>query len=663
MAVKHRKAGGKAPVGKSAKEMTRKERKAAEALSGSLSEYPFLMAIKPKEAYIFRSNDYQCDGYWFTILSFFHKDGAYDDFGPFWGIARIPTGLSGDDISVTCVESVERMGDGWVREHQQAAENVAMMNESESGQGNSKTNMMTANKRNNDLEIVAQELQEGASYVRCAYRMQVRSKTREGLETALKEINRLYTDRFSTLYAESYDGMMMDELRTFLRPIEGKKGTPFYMTSIEAAGGYSLVTRGIEDKKGVYIGQMTADVNTAAILYDLDSYGHHIVVCSEQVSTPVENMPYRANVSDMWASKISQACLLNNHKVVHLVLDGARLMDLGPAFSTITCQLDMNRGDINPFEVFGSYDDELMLFAAQLQKLVLMAEQASPTTDDERSMVHGVLQEIATKFYIDKRMWVSNPEQNRDRIRLVNIPHEDIPQLNTFVAYLNIEHEAAVNNSRDVERTHAIGVLRTIFRNMLQTNSDLFNTITTDAIDDVGSARRVIYDFSKLRPRGMGIMMAQLVNVAAFAAQHLGAGDTLFIHGTELLADDLKEYLDAQFGMLYARGGRVCFCYNSNDKMLDDNDFSYMDKADYTILGTMTDNAAARYQDVLGQTIPASLARQITMKNDALTFLHRDFSNIIFERDLVLTPGVGDYRVPRHPRKRSRAVPFHKKGV
>lgn len=624
-----------------------KKKKEKVLVQGSIGEYPFLMAVKPGEAYIFRSNDYKCDGYWHSILSFFHKDGAYDDFGPFWGIARIPTGLSGKDVSVACVETVERLSEGWVREHQQQAENVAQMNAAETAEGNSKTNYMQAGKRDRDLEIIAMELQEGAAYLRCTYRMQVRAKTRAGLNEALQEIERLYMDRFSTLYATSYDGMQANELASFLRPIDYKKGGAFYLTSVEAAGGHSLLTRGIEDKRGTYIGQMTADVNTAAILYDLDDYKHHIVVCSEQIATDRENIPYRANVPDMWGSKIAQACLMDDHKVVHLVLDGAQLDSLGPGFDTITRRLDMNRGDINPFEVFGSFDDELTLFAAQLQKLVLMNEQVSPPTESERTLVRGALQEIATQFYIDKKMWVQNPEENRERIRLVGVPHKDVPRLALFSTYLGTAHLAAVNNSRDVERTHALGVLRTSFRNMLEATGDLFNTTTIDAIDGVGDARRVIFDFSKLRPRGSGVMMAQLVNVFAFALSGLGEGDALIIHGADLVANSVKEYLLAQMDQLYARGGRVCFCYNNNDRMLTDVGFSEMDKADYTVMGTMTDNTVARYQDVLGQTIPASLAGQLTKRNESLTFLHRDFSNIVFERDLILNPAVGEYRVPR----------------
>ena len=627
-----------------------KEDKKKESLRGSLSSYPYLLAIKPKEAYLFRSNDYEADGYYFTILSYFHKEGAYDDFGAFWGINRIPSGLEGD-VSVTCVETIERMSEGWVKDHQQQAENIAQMNSTEQNDSNSKTNKMRAGKREYDLSVIAEELQAGASYMGCAYRMQVKAKTKELLDAALDAIERVYIDRFSTLYALSYDGEQIGELTGFLRPLSYKKGEPFYMTSTEMAGSYSLVTRGIEDAGGVYIGQMAADVNTAGILFDLNDYKHHIICCSEQI----DKMYGRNNVPDLWGSKISQACLLSDHKVAHVILDGVDLLSIGPAFASITERLDMNQGDINMFEMFGDIQDELAAFPMQMQKLILMAEQAYPATDADRAVIRGSLEEIATEFYIQQGMWHDNAGNNRDKLRVVGIPHKDVPKLELFCSYLETEYKGmTASMARDNEKLHAITILRLTFRNMLQNNGDLFNTITTSVIDKVGGSRRVIYDFSKLRKRGVGIMMAQFLNIISFCTGNLGEGDTLFIHGAELIDDTVKDYLDILFSQLYGKGGRVCFLYNNNEKMMNDVSFSGMDKADYTILGTLTDNMAAKYQDVLGQTIPSNLAHQITMKSDSITFLHREYHNMVFNRDLVLFPGDENHRIPLEKKKKHR---------
>ena len=601
---------------------------------GSISKYPFLMAVKPHESYIFRSNDYQSDGNYYTMLSFFHREGMQDKYPPFWGIGRIPMGL--ENVSVVNVMSVERMAEGWVKQHQTQSENVAQMNSSEQQVTTSKTNKNRANKREIDLDVVSQELDSGASYLRCAFRMQVKAKSYEDLEDALKIIERFYMDQFSTLYCASYDGEQKNELSTFLRPIAYKKGKPFYFTSTELAGEYSIITRGIEDDNGDYVGKMSGDINTAGVFVDLNMYRHHVVIASEQID---KSFGYRAHVSSLWGSKIGQTCLFDDHKVVHMILDDTRLDHLGPAMASITRTLDMNIGDLNMFEVFGAYDDELTLFPMQMQKLILMAEQAYDSTDSDRSIIRGSLEEIATKFYVEQGMWYTNAVENRQRIRITGIPHNEVPMLQVFSAYLDEEYKAAtVADQSDEEKLHALAVLNLTFKNLLNNNGDLFNTITNPVIDDMVDARRAIYDFSDLIQRGQGIMMAQFLNVIMFATQQLGEGDSLIIHGAEYIVDSVKDFLSTVFEQLYSRGGRVVFCYNDILKALKDEEFDGFDKSDYTIFGNMTDNACALYQDQLGQTIPSNMAKVITRRNDYLTFLHRQYQNVIFNRDLILYP-------------------------
>lgn len=607
-------------------------------VEGKLSDYPHLMKIKPKQGYIFNSNYYKCDNDYFSILSFFHVDGSIDDFNTFWGIDLIPTGLD-EDISVTNIESVERMSDSWVLEHQSQAENVAQMNTTEQNNpGSSKTNRLKANKREEDLEQIAFEIQSGAVYLACSFRIKIKAPTLEKLDNAIKIIERHYIDSFTTLYATSYDGEQRRELTSILSPISVKKGKPFYFTSTEYAGAYSLVTRGIEDDNGEYIGTMFGDVNTAAILFDIDRYKRSVIVCNEQI-----DLTYGRNyAADLWGSKISQSCLINNHKVAHIILDGCNLFDIGPEFPNITRKVDLNKGDVNMFEMFGDFKDELSLFSMQMEKIALMTEQLYPPTDYDRSIIRGYVKEIATKFYIDQGMWYENAKENRDRLRVVGIPHKDVPKLELFSTYLQTSHKASLMSGvHDEEEIHALKILNQTYKSMLDNNGDLFNTITTKEIDDCIKARRVIYDFSQLLVRGKGIMMAQLINIISFVTGNLGLGDTLIIHGAELIDDTVKEYMTALFEQMFNKGGRVVFLYNDNEKMLDDVGFSHVDKADYTIMGYMTDNCVARYQDVLGQTIPSNLVNLITTKNDSMTFLHRDYNNVVFRRDLILKPKVG----------------------
>ena len=113
-------------------------------------------------------------------------------------------------------------------------------------------------------------------------------------------------------------------------------------------------------------------------------------------------------------------------------------------------------------------------------------------------------------------------------------------------------------------------------------------------------------------------------------------GDTIIFHGADQIANRVKQYIMDQLDALYAKGGRAVFLYNNIDKMFNDKAFSHFDKADYTVLGTMTKNQVVDYQKALGQTIPGDLAGLVTIKNEALAYLRRDYMNVVFEQDLAL---------------------------
>lgn len=598
----------------------------------SFRAYPHLSELKPKEKYIFHSDYFKVDKGYGCILSFFHTEGATDNFGAFWGINRIPSGLGNDTVTIS-FEQVRRMSEDWLLDHQTRSEGIVAMNDNEQGIAGTNTSRGKSSKKQKDLQIVAQELQDGAAYLSTTYRLLVKAPTLKKLEDALVKIERLYIERFATLVAAPYIGDQRTELSNLFVKNERKIGKPFYFTSTEFAGSYSLVTHGLEDPTGEYVGSMTGDVNNSAVLFDVNRYNHHCVVANENYNESLG----RVHVADMWGSKISQSCLLNNGRVVHLILDGAKLDKLGPKFDSFTYKIDMNHGDVNMFEMFGEIHDELSIFPSQMQKLVLMAEQAYETTDSDRSIIRGSLEEIATKFYIDNRMWYENAAANRDKLRVTGIPHEQVPKLQMFVSYLDTEYKAMANaTARDDERLHALSVLRVTFKNLLSNNGDLFNTTTTSTIDGAKDGRRVLYDFSELMLRGTGVAMAQLVNIVGFAVGNLGLGDTVIIHGSELIDDGVKDYINNQFTRLFNKGGRVCYLYNNIDKMLHDRAFNEFDKADYTILGNMTDTAVAEYQKLLGQEIPPDLARLITNKSANVCYIRRGFDNVVFNLDLLL---------------------------
>ncbi|MDX3277719.1 hypothetical protein [Streptomyces scabiei] len=626
-------------------------RREVKHLQGTFDAYPHLLALKPKEKYLFRSDYFEVDGSVACILAYFHDDAAHDNFAAFWGIDRIPDGLD-ERVTAVVLEQVKRMDEKWIDSYTKQSEKLDRLDANEQEETGTTSSKRKAAKISGDLGITIGEIQDGASYLSVHNRLFLKAPDLATLDDTIDRVTRLYIDRFGTLKAAPYAGEQRQELSGLWKNNEKKKGKGFHFTSTELAGSYSLVTNGLNDKGGEYVGYMVGDVNNSAVLMDVNAYDHSAIVADATLSEYLD----RQRVANMWCSKISQAALLNNGQVVHLILDGANLDKLGPKFERLTSRVDLNQGDVNMFEMFGEEEDELMVFSAQMEKLKLMFEQLYETSDGAiGSIIRSALEDTATDFYIEQGMWRHNAKEQRHRLRVVNIPHTQVPRLQMFVSYLATAHKALLNSSKtDPDQLRAYNVLRGIANAMLSTNGDLFNNHTASAVDGVRDSRRVVYDFSRLMRRGKGVAMAQLVNIVGFAVGKLGLGDTVIIHGTEHIDDRVKKYIKDQFDHMYERGGRVVYSYNDVDTMLADSDFNKFDAADYTLFGPMRDGTVAEYQKQLHQRIPPDLAQLITTKGENLTYLRRGVSNVVFHLDLAL--GINPYREAQRRQVRLEAA-------
>ena len=601
----------------------------------SYEDNPHLLALRPHECYMFFSDYTRIDDNMYScILAMFHNNGATDRFGQFWGLGLLPHNLP-KTTKVIRFEQVNRLTDEWVNQHQTRSEKVAEANAGEQGRGGTNTTRRKAGKASTDLETIAAELLNGASYLHVHYRLQVLAPSLKELDAAIDQIRKDYIDAFSSLTLEPYQGEQKKEMSTLLRDNDTKLGTGFYYTSTEYAGSYSLVTHGIEDHDGEFVGTMTGDVNNSAVLFDIDYFPKHIVLADGVFDDRYQDRVRRSNV---WGSKIAQAAILNNHKVVHFLLSPVNMDMVSPKFESFTNFVNMTQGDLNMFEFFGDPEAELTLFPKQLEKIKIMTEQISPPTEDDKTVIRDSLSEALTQFYKDSHMWIDNAQYNREKIRLIGIPHEQVPKLEQFVMNLDQKHKALLAASIvDNEQVHAYSTLKSIFRSMLTSNGDLFNTITNSVFDTVTEKNRVIYDFSELLQRGSGIAMAQLVNVVSYALSGLDKGDLAIFHGCDnITSQEVKGFLRREVDFLYKRGGRTCLLYDDVAAYMQDLDFNQAIRADYTITSTMTPADAALYESSFGIKLPNTLKSLITAPKSDNNYLHRGVDNIVFKPDLYV---------------------------
>ena len=81
-----------------------------------------------------------------------------------------------------------------------------------------------------------------------------------------------------------------------------------------------------------------------------------------------------------------------------------------------------------------------------------MAEQAYETNEHDRAIIRSSLESIATEFYVEQNMWRENAKAHRDQLRVVGVPHNEVPKLDVFTAYLDVAYTAMANNAvRDDE--------------------------------------------------------------------------------------------------------------------------------------------------------------------------------------------------------------------
>lgn len=614
-------------------------------VKGSFKDNKLLNDVRPKEGYYFHSDYFEVDDKFAKIVTFVNKGSGKKQLPVFWGINLIPQGLQ-QEVSIVLLQSVDKMTDAWIEDHQTTADKVTSSNSNETRKTTNRKAKGDAEKEAGDMEIITEELTDGASYLNVHFRLMIKADSLDALEKAEAATVRWYASKFSTLKIEPYEGRQRRELTTLFAPNVLKNGKGFYFTSTEFAGNYNLVTQGMADPSGGFIGNMEGDVNNSGVLMDIDDFTGHIVAAGDKKLKKLKSQ----FMTDMWALKLSNATLMNNKRAIHIVLNKTDLENIGMNrqdgsfidLSNLTSKINMNEGDVNPLEIFGSFDpetgvarDELSAFSSHVKKLTLMLKQLHPSTGEDSAIIDGYMSKVINQYYELEEMWRRNAKDRRDELRVVGLPHNSYPRLSSMVQILERMHksELAKGERRDPNDLKAVNIIKSTFASLLDKDGDLFDVYTNDVIDNTDYSRRVIYDFSSLRERGVGLAMAQLVNVLDFATRRIENGDLLIIHGAEYVAPSVRSYMGEIMDGIIARGGRIAYVYNDVEKMLAERDFNKFDSADYTVLGYMSKSVFDTYTNILKQTVPNALINLVTAKHATRFYVRRGTDNIVFKFD------------------------------
>lgn len=560
---------------------------------------------------------------------------------------------SSHELNVVFIENVKRLSQSWIKKHQSDTDRYT------SKGGSDHRQKAAASTQQSDLDTIAFELNAGGSYLGVGFKYVVSASSLDKLDDFLESLQRRLELRIPGTIITLANGNIEHEMSTLFNDPMNEPGKKLLFTSQEFAGSYNLVTNGVEDPNGFYAGEQIGDISNAAVIWDMTSFSHHAVIATNNKFARKRDF-HRGHIpeeyerwsgTDLWINTLIMQLVKEQpidgpkRHVFTLALDPIHLDD---HLTTTTATIDLSRGHLNPFEMFGDTKDELSIFPANLQKWNQITRQLATQTyqvegETTQSAINMTeltdLNSTLEDFYIDNHMWVKNPKENRDKIRIVGIPSDEVPTLSTFLAYLISEYRSASDAvNGDPRKADEYNKLYSLYKQLDVSNGDLFNTFTDPMFTSLGIKPHTLFNYSGLSQRKGNILLVQLLNSFSAIANQTHDGDTIIIHGAQRITSLTQQYIQDVIKDLQRKGVRVVFSYTSPSDMLEQLDFNHMADADWTLTGRLTPDQCAAYNDALGnqRQMTSMIKRNIQANNDACYYLRRSNDNVIFEANQAL---------------------------
>lgn len=573
-----------------------------------------------------------------------------------WGITFIRDLVSdaiGDThkanlLNVSFINNIRLLSNDWIKKHQENADRYSDKNT----KGHHEKDKVKVEQE--DLSTIAKELNIGSSYLAVGMKYVVAAKDRQTLDTFLISLQRrIELDVPGIIIALPNGDVDLEFGHLFNNPMD-EPGRKLMFTSAEYAGFYNIVTHGIEDSTGVYVGEQQNDINNTAVIWDMTRFDKHAVIATSNRFArkidydrgQVENQFLDYTGSDLWLNTlIMQLVREKQGRVFTLALDPIHLND---RLDTVTASIDLNRGRINPFEMFGRKGREREIYSANQAKWEAMTRQMAEQTITTKNAVQtepisstelSDLDTVLSKFYHDNHMWPKDPDNEPQKIRILNLPHRDIPRLTQFIAYLDTEyHKYSRPQLGDPVKANEINKLLSIYRRLDSANGDLFDTWTDPIFGLLGQKRHTLFDYSHLSERKGNILLIQLLNSISAIANQMHDGDVIILHGAQRIINLTQSYIQQILDDLYARHVRVVFSYNTPEAMLNSADFNHMSSANWVLTGNMTADQVAKYNELLGnqRRMTNVISSSIQTHNEARYYLRRGQDNIIFDANQLM---------------------------
>lgn len=622
--------------------------------------------IKPVGNIKVSSTFIQIGGRYARIMSFVVAPGRFNQLRPMWGIDTIPKIVSNKDlkkmdVDAKIIHSFNIRPKKWVEKKIPDAMEVATTGFRETANSSQAMDADEYKDTHSETRQIASEIRSGASYLDLSIRVIVTAPSEEYLNDAVRILERDYRSTFQQdVDLVPYVSQQGEEYAGMLNSAEDQLGENYQLTSHEFAGAYPFITSGINDDTGTYVGALAYEVNSNPVLLDLMDFDQLAVVCArgraeDLKSRNFKDVNYDFQATTAWGVEIAQSALIHGQRVVHLVLNGEDLRKVGSDLRSETAYVDLTheRSGINTMEPFSVGMDEMSAMSVLLEKIATMVKQFSRRTndlDDSQLKSSDItnLKALLREFYIEEGMWQGDAKNNKELLRLLNLPAKEYPKINKFVVFLRdhlTDAQKAANRGEGSGDVESIKKLYNIIKSMSDNYSDLFDRRTTINRSLIQQSAQTVFDFGVLYKRSEEALMAHFVNAFSYAERELHENDVLVIHGMDKTSESVNEFLNQRLNQMFDRGVKTVLMYQHPDIMLSkkrrhEQHRKWFEYAEYRLTNTMGASAMDRYAEILRVSLPTTVQQAMQGSDYQIYLINRQTRNhndrIIFNYHMSL---------------------------
>lgn len=626
----------------------------------------FLDRIKPVGNVKFNSMDIMIEGRYARVLTFIVRQGSMTNLPPMWGLDLTPSIRSDVDpdlakrTSAKMIINVSRRTKQWVNAKIPQAMDVSQEGISESNKAGQAMEALLFREQAETTRKIAQELNQNASYLDLSIRIIVKADNRQDLDDAVRSLERDYTSKFQTsVTLVPFVGQQLQEFKSMTDSAETKIGENYQLTSREMAGSYNFHTRGVNDDDGNYVGYLSGELNNDPVLLNTMHFEDIATIYAEGkahdvISETSSNIRHPFYATTAWGVQVTHDALIRGNRVMHFVLNNENIVRPSSDFTDmkpITQHFNMSQYDktINLLEPFNTTNDEFHEFDVQSDKIATIIKQYSQqeSSTDDSVLTNADMRNLTALlkgFYMHANMWVSGAKENREHLRFLNIPSDQLPTISEFAVFtgsvLAKSRKEARATGGAMGDTKSIDKLHSIIKSISEQRGDMFDKQTNIDRKSIQRAKQVIFDFDSLGIRSSQSLMAQFVNTFSFAEREIGYGDVIVIHGADTLSPSVAQFLKRRIRQLNDRNIKVVLMYNDSKVMLDGNipeHKEWFQKATMRISGVMTADSVKMYQKALGITFSSRTAQTLSSTTDRYVYLfNRGRQSILFNHHIVL---------------------------